>query len=408
MDEMAPPANGTIIRTYSRTAKLSAPTHLRLHRCFGMLTDMWNSALSMRKQFYEFEGVTLRYRQQQDVLTASRSQYPETAQYDCRVQRSVLRRLDHAYRRFFAQGGFPRFKSRRRGIRSFEIDGPAEPKPAGRGYAVSVKGIGRIKFGRKLPAGDIKVMRVVRTARRVMLQFVMEHPDDPVTDKRPPVGIDVGITNRIALSTGATEPKRELQREKIKVRQRHVSRAKRGSNNRRKRVLEMRKEWQRVAEVERGHLHELTARLVRDVSARWFVEDLEIGNMVKNHSLARSIMEQQWGRFVQMLTYKAESAGGWVKKVDPRGTSQRCSACRSVPDEKVGPGVRVYRCVSCGLRMDRDQNAAKNVLQRGMATLTGGDGGDKPPPVTSGAGRTAGALVPEPIALFVIAMEAMR
>ena len=396
---MAPPANGTIVRTHSRTAKLSAPTHLRLHRFLGLLTETWNGALSMRKQFYEFmgapapgeEGRTIGYMDQTKVLSASRKLYPEMAQCDVRAQRSVLRRLDRAYQRFFAQGGFPRFKGRR-GVRSFEISNPAEPKPAGRGYAIAVKGVGRFKFGHKLPAGELKIIRVVKTARRVMLQFVMVYPAHPVADERPPVGIDVGITNRLALSTGATEPKRRLKRSEIKRRQRRVSRAKRGSNNRRKRVLAVRKEWQRIAEKELGYSHELTARLVRDVSARWFVEDLQIGNMVKNHSLARSIMEQQWGRFVQLLTYKAESAGGWVRRVDPRGTSQRCSACGSVPEKAIALGVRVYRCASCGLEMDRDVNAAKNVLQRGLATLMGGDGGDKPTPVTSGAGRIAAPL----------------
>ena len=388
MDYMAPPANGTIIRTHSRTAKLSAPTHLRLHRCLGVLTELWNSALAMRKQFYKFDGVTIGYRQQQDVLTASRRHHPEMAQYDLRAQRSILRRLDRAYRRFFQLGGCPRFKGRR-GVRSFEIDEPAEPKPAGRGYAIAVKGVGRFKFGGKLPAGKLKTIRVVKTAKRVMLQFVIEHSMDHVRDEREPVGIDVGIKNRIALSDGTTEPTRKLGRDKIKRWQRQVSRAERGSNNRRKRLLSLRKEWQRVAERERGCLHELTARLVQDVSVRWAVEDLEIGNMVRNHSLARSIMEQQWGRFVQQLTYKAESAGGWVERVDPRGTSQRCSKCGSVPEKAIDLNVRVYRCCSCGLRMDRDVNAAKNVLQRGLAALTGGDGGDKPPPVTSGAGRGA-------------------
>ena len=373
MDKMAPPANGTSIRTHSRTAKLSGPTHLRLHRFLGMMTELWNSALSMRKQFYEFEGVTVRYRQQQDVLTASRRQYPRWRSTTCARSAACCAGWTDRTGGSSRAAGCLDSKSIRRGIRSFEIDGPAEPKPAGRGYAVAVKGIGRIKFGRKLPAGELKVLRVVRTARRVMLQFVMEQPATPPTDERPPVGIDVGITNRLALSTGATEPKRTLERGQIKRRQRRVSRATRGSNNRRKRVLAVRKEWQRVAEQERGYLHELTATLVRDVSARWFVEDLEIGNLVKNHSLARSIMEQQWGRFVQLLTYKAESASGWVQRVDPRGTSQRCSACGSVPEKAIDLSVRVYRCGSCGLEMDRDVNAAKNVLSLGLSPAVGRD-----------------------------------
>lgn len=383
---MAPPANSPIIRTHTRTAKLSAQTHRNLAGFLDLLTDLWNSALAMRRTFYQYQGSTVSYMDQTGVLTAARAQHPEMARYDLRAQRSVLRRLDRAYQRFFARGGFPRFKGRR-GIRSFETDSPMQPKRAGRGWAVTVKGVGRFKFGGALPAGNLKLMRVVRTARRVLLQFVIEQPAAPVADARPPVGIDVGIAARVTLSTGHQEPKRTLDRGTLKRRQRRVSRAKRGSNNRRKRVLELRKEWQRVAERERGHLHELTARLVRDVSARWFVEDLQIDNMVRNHSLARSIMEQQWGRFVTMLTYKAESAGGWVVRVDPRGTSQRCSACGALPDEPIWLGVRVYRCDGCGLIMDRDLNAAKNVLQRGQAALAAGTVA-----ATPGAGRRAGPL----------------
>lgn len=95
--------------------------------------------------------------------------------------------------------------------------------------------------------------------------------------------------------------------------------------------------------------------------------------MVRNHSLARSILEQQWGRFVEMLTYKAESAGGWVVAVDPRGTSQRCSECGAEPDEKIGLEVRLYRCGACGLVMDRDVNAAKNVLRARHGRARGRD-----------------------------------
>ena len=114
-------------------------------------------------------------------------------------------------------------------------------------------------------------------------------------------------------------------------------------------------------------LHELTSRLVREQGPRFYVEDLRILNMTKNHRLARAILEQTWGAFVTMLAYKAEDAGGWVRKVPAHRTSQRCSACGALPSTPVGLGVRTYRCAGCRNVVDRDVNAAKNILSVGLA-----------------------------------------
>ena len=89
-------------------------------------------------------------------------------------------------------------------------------------------------------------------------------------------------------------------------------------------------------------------------------------NMVKNHKLARSILEANWGNFVNMLTYKAESAGGKVEKVDPKYTSQICSECGSKPTKKLTLAIRLYQCESCGFEADRDLNAAMNILKKGL------------------------------------------
>ena len=222
----------------------------------------------------------------------------------------------------------------------------------------------------------------------------MELPAVTVADVRPPVGVDLGVAARVTLSTGHQEPKRVLDRRELRRRQRRLSRAQRGSGNRYKRRRAMAREWQRVAERERGHLHELTARLVRDVSARWVVEDLRVTNMVRNRHLSRAIVEQQWGAFVQMLTYKAESAGGWVRAVPPHGTSQTCAACGARPPKPIGLGTRTYRCGTCDLVEDRDINAARNVLSRGLEPA--GAGGDaaslRSLPAMPGAGRRAAPL----------------
>ena len=288
------------------------------------------------------------------------------------MQRSILARLDRAYQHFFRQGGYPRFKSWRTGIHSFEDPTPAKVKSSGKHYAYTVKGIGRLKFRGALPEGEIKVVRVVRTPRRVKLQFVMEVAAPEALDVRPPVGIDLGVKDRAVLSNGYTVPKNVVDRGEIKRRQRILSRAKKGSKNREKKRRMLAKAWQRVTERERGKVQEITAALVKDHGCRFVVEDLKIPNMVKNRRLSRSIMEQQWGHFVHTLTYKALSASGWVVKVNPRNTTQQCSGCGAMPREKLGLDQRLYHCYACGLSLDRDLNAAVNILHRGTSADSAG------------------------------------
>ena len=135
-------------------------------------------------------------------------------------------------------------------------------------------------------------------------------------------------------------------------------------------------------------MHELTAHLVRDHGARIYVEDLKIPAMMRNRRLARSIAEQNWGGFVSLLTYKAEEAGGWVRKVPPHHTSQRCSVCGAMPAKKLTLADRTYECGSCGHVEDRDVNAAKNILQVGLALHP--PGGALPGAPGGGGQRTAG------------------
>ena len=89
--------------------------------------------------------------------------------------------------------------------------------------------------------------------------------------------------------------------------------------------------------------------------------------MVKNHKLARSILEQKWGTFIRMLEYKAERAGGRVVKVNPANTSKTCSGCGSVKSVLL-LSERVYSCSDCGIEVDRDVNAACNILRLAQAT----------------------------------------
>jgi putative transposase len=106
-----------------------------------------------------------------------------------------------------------------------------------------------------------------------------------------------------------------------------------------------------------------TSRKIADTYETVYVEDLKIWNMVRNHRLAKSISDAGWGRFIGMIAYKAESAGGRLIRVDPRGTTQRCSRCGEKVEKSLSD--RIHECPHCELKLDRDLNAALNVLMRG-------------------------------------------
>ncbi|MGC8479887.1 MAG: RNA-guided endonuclease InsQ/TnpB family protein, partial [Candidatus Micrarchaeia archaeon] len=107
-------------------------------------------------------------------------------------------------------------------------------------------------------------------------------------------------------------------------------------------------------------------KLVNSGYTSFAVEKLSINNMVKNHRLAQAIYAASWNKFIQFLSYKAESAGMKVINVNPRDTTQECSMCGHIKtsEERLGLSERLYCCNACGLTMDRDENAAKVILKR--------------------------------------------
>jgi putative transposase len=111
-------------------------------------------------------------------------------------------------------------------------------------------------------------------------------------------------------------------------------------------------------------LHKESYKLVNNYDVIVF-EDLRIKNMVKNHHFAKSISDASWSRFIEYVSYKAESAGKKIVFVNPRNTSQICSGCSMIVKKSLS--VRVHKCPSCGLEIDRDINAAINILRAGTA-----------------------------------------
>ncbi len=131
----------------------------------------------------------------------------------------------------------------------------------------------------------------------------------------------------------------------------------------------MQRAHQKVSRVRNDFQHKLSKNLVKKYD-RISIEKLNIESMLSNkgHTVKKeNISDASWGNFVALLKYKAANAGRTVVLVDPRGTTQMCSGCHAVVPKDLS--VRVHDCPHCGLRLDRDHNAALNVLARGLASI---------------------------------------
>ena len=369
-----------MLRNFRFTAHLSRPVHERLDAFLAEQKDLWNSGLEERIAAYQKTGTSPSAYDQMKALTEWRQDSPENRRFSASAQRSALHRLQKAFQAFFRRvkagekPGFPRFKRAHR-MRSFETEA-FSIHTKGQVHSVAVKGIGKFRFKGELPdKGKAKLFRVVRTARRVSVCLAWELPDQRLVDPRPPVGMDVGVDNLYALSNGEIAPARKRDKSRIKHFQRKLARAKKGSNSRVKKRASLAKACQAERERTQGHLHELSARLVKEHGARWFVEDLDIQKMTakgkaQKRGLNRSILEREWGSFVSKLTYKAESAGGWVEKVNPAYTSITCNKCGGV-NHHMGR-TDPMDCIYCNHQDHRDVNAAKNMLLGNLVSLAGG------------------------------------
>lgn len=220
----------------------------------------------------------------------------------------------------------------------------------------------------QIPVGTLKTCTVIRDVDQWYACITTDDGIDFI-EKKPienVVGVDLGLAKSVVLSTGEMienpKPLKQSIR-RIKDLQRSLARKQKNSKNREKTRIKLAKTWRRVRNQRRDYAHKISARLAAKYDAVVF-EDLKINNMVKNHSLASAIMDATWSKLRQLTAYKVERRGGNIIVVNPRGTSQKCSGCGCVVEKDLS--IRVHQCPSCKLVIDRDHNAALNILKLGL------------------------------------------
>jgi len=291
----------------------------------------------------------------------------------------ALRNLDAAFKGFFRRcrsgakrKGFPRFKSRKRGIGSFRLTGAIHPAE----NSIQLPSLGsiRVKEHGYLPVRGVSILSATISEKvgrwYVSLQVRQEMPE-PEPKPEHVIGIDVGVKSLANTSDGEVfENPKALSKVKksLRVRQKAISRKVKGSSNRKKAVARVSRLHQRVANIRRDAIHKMTTAITKSASIL-VIEDLNVSGLLRNHRLALSLSDASLAEMHRQIEYKAVWYGASVRKVDKfYPSSKRCCRCGSVKT-LLGLGERVYRCenAACGSVMDRDLNAAINLKLAGSS-----------------------------------------
>ena len=359
-----------MLKTFAYRLFPSTPQARLLESTLETCRRFYNDCLAERKTAWEQEQRSVGKVEQLRRVKERKATNPWVKDVHSHVLQTVVQDLDKAFAAFFRRlkagetPGHPRFKGRDR-FRSF---GYKEP---GNGFKVDgrrlkLSGIGRVALRWHRPLeGQIKTLRISKKAGKWFASFVCVMEDAPALPKTGrEVGIDVGLAKLITTSDGAQVDHPRFYRiaqRKLRLAQRRVARRTKGGSRRRKAVVMLQRQHERVANQRKDYLN----KLAHDLTTRYdllALEDLVITRMVHGN-LAKSILDASWGYLVQRLYCKAASAGRVVVLVDPCSTSKTCSGCGRI-FEGLTLKDRWVDC-QCGVSLDRDHNAAINVLHRG-------------------------------------------
>jgi len=358
-------------KTYKYRIYANGGTLSRAERWLGLCCGLYNNSLEQRIMAYRERGQTISCYEQIKQLPELKTTMPEYRDVDAQVLQEVLERLDKAYRGFFrrvkngGKVGFPRFKGRNR-YDSFTLKQNSWKLE---GSYLSIRNIGRFKLRLSRPIeGDIKTVTVRRspTGRWYVCFSCDNVPEKRLEKSDAIVGIDVGIKAFLVDSEGnkTDNPLYMRQAEAIlRRKQRKLSRRAKGSNRRSKARVLVARAHEKIKNQRNDFLHKVANRYIAKYGII-FIEDLNIKGMVRNRHLSKSISDSSWGEFFRLLEYKAAEAGRMVVKVSPSNTSQICSVCGEKVPKSLA--VRIHYCPHCGLVMDRDENAARDIVAVGQ------------------------------------------
>ena len=390
-------------RTFRYPVYPTRTQEMTLLQWLDHLCELQNSARHDRIVALETENRFVTLSEQQDKLTVAREKYDDFREVPQDFQNHALRRNDKAFVAFgkrcengAAKKGFPRYKKR---VRSLTWSLRERPKVVRRKTKntdkqtirvrenpirettwkhdrLKVPKLGEVKIYMHRPlAGDPKEVSLVKKASGWYAHISCEIPDTPKVEPTDAIAVDVGTTHYLTTSEGEKEDNPRWYRQAEGLTRKHskaLSRKKKGSNRRKKQQHKLALHHERTTNRRKDFIGKLVYKLYHHKENNVLIaEDLSVSNMVQNKHLSKSISDASWGIFFTWCADIAERDGLHFHQVDPKNTSQTCSACGKKSPKKLSLAIRSFDCESCGTSLDRDHNAARNILYKAAAAFRG-------------------------------------
>jgi len=357
------------------------PSHAQRTSLQGILDAcrwVYNKTLEVRKSAWEERQESVSRYDTNKLLTVWRDEHEFLANGHAQTMQEAQKRVDLAFRAFFRRvksgekPGYPRFRAYDR------YDSFTYPQEKGNwrfleNGRVRLSKVGDVKIKLHRPLeGECKTLTIRRDAAGnwyACFSCIVEPKPLPPTDKVS--GVDVGLTHFATLSSGVQIDNPRFFRKDEKAMatvQRRLSKEEKGTPQYRKRKRAINHIHQRIANRRKNFAHQESRKLINEYQLIAFekldILDIQDGNY---RGMNKSIGDVAWHQFVQCCASKAEEAGRTVVLVEPRNTTKACSGCGEIVPKSLSR--RVHNCPKCGLVLDRDHNAALNILARGLAGM---------------------------------------
>lgn len=358
-----------IYKTHSIKLYPTESQRVLLAKACGVSRFAYNWGLSRWKEIYESGGKPTMNGLIKDLTSVKRDQFPWMMEVSKTCPQYAIHNLNSAFQKFFKkESNYPKFKKKGTSDSFVAIENNAAFRNYGR--KIHIPRVGKIKAAEELRFdGKVNNVVVKRKADMWFAVINLELPDPNPTlkqhtgDNQAIVGVDLGIKSMMVLSDGTIyENPKAMQKnlKRLKQKQRKMSRKQKGSKNRRKQQMKVAKAYYKIGCIRSNAIHQATSKIVANYDII-VIEDMNPSGMAKNRNLRKAVLDVSFYEIRRQLTYKAKWRGKEVVVADRWFASSKICSCCGHKKTELKLSERTFKCDNCGLEIDRDLNAAKNL-----------------------------------------------